>query len=59
MNLCLSDFDARSYNFNGLHDQTEDKDRLKKIQCIFMYMKLEDHEKVTYAINQLAKEVLC
>ena len=45
--------------FNGSHDPVEAEDWLKKIQRIFAYMKLEDHEKLAYAVNQLEREALC
>ena len=44
--------------FNGSHDPVEAEDWLKKVQHIFAYIKLEDHEKVTYATNQLESEAL-
>ena len=32
---------------------------MKKVQRIFAYMKLEDHEKLACAVNQLEREALC
>ena len=37
--------------FNGSHDPVEAEDWLKKVQRIFAYMKLEDHEKLACAVN--------
>ena len=37
--------------FNGSHDPVEAEDWLKNVQRIFAYMKLEDHEKLAYAVN--------
>ena len=31
---------------------------MKKVQCIFVYMKLEDHEKLACVTNQLEIETL-
>ena len=45
--------------FNGSHDPVEAEDWLKKVQRIFAYMKLEDHEKLACAVNQLEREALC
>ena len=42
--------------FEGSHDAAEAEDWLKKIQRIFSYMRLEDHEKVACAVHQLEKE---
>ena len=44
--------------FNGSTDPIEVEDWLKKVQRIFVYMKLEDHEKLAYAVNQLEREAL-
>ena len=43
--------------FSGSPDPAEAEDWLKKIQRIFAYMGLEDHERVACATNQL--EALC
>ena len=45
--------------FNGSTDPVEAEDWLKKVQRIFAYMKLEDHEKLACAVNQLEREALC
>ena len=45
--------------FDGSPDPVETEDWLKKIQRIFTYMGLEDHERVVYAANQLEREALC
>ena len=45
--------------FDGSPDPTEAEDWLKKIQQIFTYMGLEDHERVAYSANQLKREALC
>ena len=45
--------------FNGSTDPVEAEDWLKKFQRIFAYMKLEDHEKLACAVNQLEREALC
>ena len=45
--------------FNGSLDLAEAEDWLKKIQRIFTYMGLEDHERVACAANQLEREALC
>ena len=44
--------------FNGSHDPVEAEDWFKKVQGIFTYMKLEDHEKHACAVNQLEREAL-
>ena len=45
--------------FSGSPDPAEAEDWLKKIQRIFAYMGLEDHERVACATNQLEREALC
>ena len=44
--------------FNSSTDPVEAKDWLKKVQHIFAYMKLEDHEKLACTVNQLEREAL-
>ena len=49
----------RPPSFDGSPDPVEAEDWLKKIQRIFAYMRLEDHEKVACAVHQLEKEASC
>ena len=49
----------KSPMFSGSPDPAEAEDWLKKIQRIFAYMGLEDHERVACATNQLEREALC
>ena len=45
--------------FSGSPNPVEAEDWLKKIQRIFAYMGLQDHERVACATNLLEREVLC
>ena len=45
--------------FSGSPDLAEAEDWLNKIQRIFAYIGLEDHERVACAINKLEREALC
>ena len=44
--------------FSGSNDPAEAEDWLKKIQRIFTYMGLKDHERITCTANQLEREGL-
>ena len=45
--------------FNDSLNPIEAEDWLKKVLCIFVYTKLDDHEKLAYVVNQLELVALC
>ena len=45
--------------FDGSRNPVEAEDWIKRLQRIFDYMRLEDHERVACAVHQLEKDGLC
>ena len=45
--------------YDGSRNPVEAEDWIKRLQRIFDYMRLEDHERVACAVHQLEKDGLC
>ena len=48
----------KSPTFNDLPDPVKVDDWLKKVQCIFAYIKLKDYEKLARIVNHLERDAL-